>query len=146
MQVRLDTVARDLVELVGSAGDLERRRAAVAAAEFALERSGLRDQRADDGLQAVREGRVGDSPERSAVEALATALDERQWDLQDRVASGEAPSVEHLDAFGRARAASSVFYAAEADARTAALEAIYEASAVVDDVDDLRSVVVPLLT
>jgi hypothetical protein len=56
--------------------------------------------------------------------------------------------VEHVDleAFGRARAASAVFYSGEPDARLAALEALYEASAVVEDLNELRAAVVPAMS
>jgi hypothetical protein len=47
--------------------------------------------------------------------------------------------------FGRARVASAVYYSSAAVPREAALESVYEASAVVDDVDELRAVVAPLL-
>jgi hypothetical protein len=142
---RLETVAADLVALIERASDEQRRSAALAAAEFAVTRSGLDDQRVVDALQAARDGVAGDTPERSAVEALAASLDEVQWDLQDRAADAESAEVERWDVFGRARVASAVYYSSAAVPREAALESVYEASAVVDDVDELRAVVAPLL-
>lgn len=145
MTTRLSTVAPDLSGLVEIAGAAACRHAAVVAAVFAVHHSGLDDPRADEALLAIREGRFGDTPERAAVAALVSALDDRQWDLQDRIGAGESMINEHLVAFGRARAASAVFYAGETDPRLAAAEAIYEASAVVDDLKDLRPVVMPAL-
>lgn len=138
-------VARDLSELVERADEASCRIAALTAAAFAVERSGLTDPRAGEALRTAQEGRIGDTAERSAIEALAVALDEFQWDLQDRAAAGTATAEEHLMAFGRARAAAAVFYAGDRDPRVAAAEAIYEASAVADDLDGLRSVVVRAL-
>ena len=144
--IRLNTVAPDLVELVDRADDKTLRRVAILAAEFAVRRASLEDPRADGALQAVREGRIGNVPERAAVEALAEALDDRQFRVRESIGSENPSSEEHLEAFGRARAASSVFHSGDADARIAALEALYEAGAVVDDLDDLRATVLPALS
>ncbi len=147
MTARLATVATDLVSLIDRASDEQRRTVAIAAGEFAMSHSGLNDQRLGDLLAVVRAGTTGDSPERSAVEALASSLDEAQWDLEDRAAAGEdSAEPERWVVFGRARAAMAVFFAASEPPRHAALESVYEASAVVDDLDELRAVVVPLLS
>jgi hypothetical protein len=146
MTVRLSTVARDVVELVECASDKSRRTAAILAAEFAVDRAALDDPRVNEALEPLRNGRTTAIPERSAVEAFATALDDRQWDLQEKIASGDATPKQHLAAFVLARAAWAVYYAGDIDARIAALEAIYEASTVVDDLDELRSQVVPVLS
>jgi len=79
-------------------------------------------------------------------EALAEALDDRQFRVRESIGSENPSSEEHLEAFGRARAASSVFHSGDADARIAALEALYEAGAVVDGLDDLRATVLPALS
>jgi len=65
--IRLNIVAPDLVELVDRADDKTLRRVAILAAEFAVRRASLEDPRADGALQAVREGRIGNVPERAAV-------------------------------------------------------------------------------
>jgi hypothetical protein len=75
------------------------------------------------------------------VEALATALDQQQWALEQAVTLGKSEQASYVAAFAKARAASSVGRAADEDSRVAALEAIYEASAVVDDPGDLWAVV-----
>ena len=145
MTARLATVAQDLVVLIELASDRQRRSAAVTAAAFAVERAQLQDRRIDVALLAVQEGRLGATSERTAAEAAASELDEEQWDIQDLLDQGEADSDAQLHAFGKARAAMAVFYAADPDPQVAALEAIYEAGAVVDDLDELRSLVVPAL-
>jgi len=67
-------------------------------------------------------------PQRDAVEALELQLDERAWSIQSEVNDGHAPYADYADAFRRARAAGAVKMALDADARTAAAEAIYEAA------------------
>ena len=146
MTTRLETVAPGLARLVGHASPSQRRRAALRAAELALDASGLDDDRVRNLLGAVERGVVGDCPERAAVRALVEALDEAYWDLQDQVASGEATPDRHLPAFSRARAAAACYFAAERDTRLAAVEAIYEAGAAVEDHDDLWPGVTALLT
>lgn len=144
--IRLETVDPGLVALVEGAADDRRRGAALAAAEFARARSGLSNGRVETLLRLVGSGMVGDTAERRAVEAVVESLDERQWDLQDRVDAGDAAVADYLQAFAQARAASSAAFAADPDARVAALEALYEAHAAVDDLDGLRRAVIPTLT
>lgn len=145
MTTRLGTVAPDLVRRVDEATESQQRHASIRAAEFAMERSGLDDQRVQALLDLVREGTVEDAVIRTQVEELAAALDEAQWDIQDRVDAGEATVEDHLKAFGRARAAAAVLSAADGDPRIAAMESMYEASAIVDDLDELRSAVISAL-
>lgn len=145
-RTRLALVAADLAQQVEGAGLSRCRAAAIAAARFAVAHSGLEDKRASEALEAAVDGRFGDTPERTAIDELVATLDERQWDLQDRVEAGEASDEEQLVAFRRARAASAVSFAGESDARVAAAEALYEASFVVDDPGELWTTVGPLLS
>ena len=84
---------------------------------------------------------LGESQTRSVVANLVESLDHVQWRLQQRMSEAGATEGEYLNAFSRARAAASVYYAGAADGRYAALEATYEATAVVDDIHDLIAVV-----
>jgi hypothetical protein len=145
LMLRLESVDPGPVALVEGADDDRRRRVALAAAEFARTRAGLNDDRVDELLRAVGRGKFGDTVERRAVEAMVEALDERQWDVQDRVDAGEASVADHLRAFAAARAAAATVFAADADARTAALEALYEANAAANDLNELRQSVDPIL-
>lgn len=142
---RLETLSPGLARAVGSAGEEQCRAAAIVGAALAAERTGLTARAAAEVLDALRDRGVVDADLRSAVDALVAELDEAQWDVQDRVDAGTAGVEDHLVAFRRARAASSVAFAADADARTAALEGLYEASAAVDDLDALLSAVLPVL-
>lgn len=147
MTTRLEAVAPGLARLVGKASPSQRRRAAVRAAVLALEASGLDDVRVRDLLAVVESGAVvGASPERAAVEALVAALDTAHWDRQDRRASGEDIGDGQLIAFSRARAAAACYFAAERDTRLAAVEALYEAGAAVEDHEYLWLDVTALLT
>ncbi|MFM9559373.1 hypothetical protein ACKI19_44870, partial [Streptomyces caniscabiei] len=67
------------------------------------------------------------------VNSLVEELDNLQWDVQDRVDTGDADAHEHLYAFSRARAAE--------DPRSAAMEGLYEAAIAIDDLDSLRDVI-----
>lgn len=146
MTTRLEAVAPGLARLVGKASPSQRRHAAVRAAVLALEASGLDDVRVRDLLAVVESGVVGASPERAAVEALVAALDTAHWDRQDRRASGEDIGDGQPTAFSRARAAAACYFAAERDTRLAAVEAIYEAGAAVEDHEYLWLDVTALLT
>jgi hypothetical protein len=130
---RLDTVAPDLVERLEGEEEPELRRLTANVAQAALREQDVRDESIDGGLAALREGRFGDSEEREAVKAFADRLDELAWDLQERVDAGEAEQVDYLTAFRKARGATALWFALDADARTAAIETAYEAQAATDD-------------
>jgi len=63
------------------------------------------------------------------------------WNIQDQVDEGTASEDEYASAFMRARAASSLDFALNGDAFTAAAESIYEASAALDDPELVRELV-----
>lgn len=142
MTTRLATIDPDLAARVDAATAESCRAAALAAARFAVDQVRLDEPLVERVLELLRRGQVGASPERSELEGLVAELDEEQWALQDRVDAGEATVEDHIDAFGRARAAASVYWAGDSDFRQAAGEAIYEASAAFDDLTELRSVVI----
>jgi hypothetical protein len=144
--MRLETIASDIVDVMRDATEDACRRTALLAAEFAVSSTRLDAKEALEALDAVREGRFGETSERRALEALIVTLDEQQWNLQDAVAANTATDDEHLKAFGLARAASAIFYAGESNSRLAAAEAIYEASALFDDLTELRSLALAALS
>ncbi|TCC54257.1 hypothetical protein E0H73_39600 [Kribbella pittospori] len=141
MMLRLETVDPGLVAMVDGASDATRRAVAAAAVALTREWTGLNDERVLALPAAVAEGRVGDCSERRAVNSLVEELDGVQWDVQDGVDAGDATAEEHLEAFSRARAAASVAFAADDDARSAALEGLYEAAMAIDDLGMLRDAV-----
>lgn len=141
MTSRLATIAPDLDQTVTQAPPATQRAIAIAAAEFAVERTHLTGPQVDAALEAAQDGRLGDTPERNDIHALAERLDEQQWTIQDLVDAGQATEEEHLAAFSSARAATALYYALDADTPTAALESAYEANAATDDLPDLHTLV-----
>lgn len=142
---RLDTIAGEIAAKVRESSEVAARAAAVAAAEFAVERTGLNEQHVTLALEALRRGSLDSNGDlRTALEAVVTELDERYWELQDEDSPGP-PAQDGLKYFGQARAASAVYFAGDADSRLAATEAIYEASAVVDDIGELSSLIMSTL-
>jgi hypothetical protein len=141
MTTRLGTVAADLVDLVLRASADTARQIAASAAEYAVDMNSLTDRTITVALAAARKGTTGEQSVRTAVEELAEALDERQWNVQARVESGEADEEQHLKAFRAARAAAAVRFALDDDPVKAALEATYEAHAATGDLQELRKII-----
>lgn len=141
MTLRLETIAPDLVEELNPASADQQRKVATAAAETAVERTRLSAPEVDRALAAVHAEDFGDSSAREGMQRLTDRLDDEQWATQERVDEGQASPAEHLTAFSAARAASAVFFALDADAKTAVFEALYEANAAIDDLDALRDLV-----
>lgn len=142
---RLATIAPDLVASLEHGQPHRLRLVAASAAGLAVERVRLSDPRLDAALGALREGRLGDTSERTGVQCLAREIDEIAWDAQESAEAGGGPREAYVSAFRKARAAAAVGFALEADALTAALEAVYEAHAAVKDPEALRSVVMTAL-
>jgi hypothetical protein len=138
---RLSTIAPDLVALLEQQQSEQLRRVAAKAANLAIERTDLSEPRLDDALAALREGRLGSTPERSAVHYLTDELDAIAWDAQEKMEAGIGSRQDYSTAFRRARAAASVGFALDANALTAALESVYEAQAAVADLDAMRVLV-----
>jgi hypothetical protein len=138
---RLSTIAPDLVTLLEQQQSEQLRKVAARAANLAIERTHLRELRIDYALAALREGRLGSTPERSAIQYLTDELDEIAWDAQERMEAGIGSRQDYSTAFRRARAAASVGFALDSNALTAALESVYEAHAAVADLDAVRAIV-----
>lgn len=138
---RLSSIAPDLVAVIEQQQSEELRRVAVEAAKLAIERTNLSEPQVDAALSALYEGRLGFTPERSAVQYLADELDKIAWDAQEKMEAGIVSRQVYSTAFRRARAAASVGFALDSNALTAALESVYEAQAAVADLDAMRIVV-----
>jgi len=112
------------------------RAAALAAVRFALARTPLTEPAIAAGLAALDQRRYGDAGGvRPELESLVNEYDQRQWTLQDE-GRGDAP--EYFDAFEKARAANTVYYALDPDPWLAATRAIYDAEAATNDLAGLR--------
>jgi hypothetical protein len=126
---RIDTVVPGVAEELKALDLSLLRRVAEAAAREAMRARPLHDRRAEAALKNITDRRYGATPEREAVQALADELDEEYWELEppEDVAAREPFSDERLEAFARARVASTLWSALDPDPRAAALEALYEA-------------------
>lgn len=140
MSARLATVAPDLVDRLSSLSDEQLKGVVLAVAREAVARTGLDEPAVAWAPSLLGAGSPG-TAERSAVEVVGAYLDERAWDIQEL----EAESERCLDAFPRVRATWAVFFALDPDRRVAAVESIYEAQAALGSIDDLRSLLTPLL-
>jgi hypothetical protein len=130
---RLETLAPELVRQLTNASPTRQRATAIVAAEFALERTGLRSRVIDESrrsLQAV--GQVS-AAERTALEQLRANLDSEYFQLQEAAERREAGSEEYLRKFAQARAVSALLFASMTNPFEASAEAIYEAAAALDD-------------
>ncbi len=128
---RLDTFAPELAAALRVASPDRARRAAQAAAEWAVARTGLSHP-------ALADGPV------DPIAALAAELDERYFEASESANGGLATTDEVLAAFGRARAASAVEFLRRGELG----EAIYEAAAAgeVSDWSELRGKLLLLLS
>lgn len=142
---RLESTFPELARAVEGASAAQRRDAALAASALAVEQTGLRNVAVDAALQELRSNRTVDDSRRSELHALVEELDEAYWSMQELVESGAAAGSDAVAAFRQARAAASVAFATETDARTAALEGLYEAVAAIDDVAVVARATAPAL-
>lgn len=141
MTIRLETVAPDLVEVLERLTTSELRSIAIEVSEWIVRQVGLADPRADAALTALRADVTGTSAVQDRLKVLVDDLDERAWDLQDKVEDGSATQEQYLHAFALARAAASVRFALESDALESALESVYEAQAATGDVAGVRRII-----
>jgi hypothetical protein len=146
MWCRLSSISVELVEQLQMQAPERLRRAAADAASLAVQQLRLADPRLDAALASLREGKFGDSGERSAVQQLTRELDAIGWEAQKTAEECNSSMQPYYAAFARARAAASVKWALDSNPLNAALEAVYEAQAAVADLQALRTVVETALT
>ena len=132
MRWRLSTVAPEFVEQLHRESQLRLREIAERQARAALRATGLTDDRVEHALSALERREYGDSETRAALKEFVDELDERAWDIRDRVDARTAKLDEYVRAFREARAANSLWFALDPDPTTAAMEAAYEARAAED--------------
>jgi hypothetical protein len=140
MSTRLETRSAELSQLIEAADADPQRRIAVKVAEAALAAVPLDEAELAPALADLTAGRWGGAGAQAAT-TLTDRLDDLAFDLQDEVDEGTAEQVEYLEAFRRARAASAVAFALDADPRNAALEAAYEAEAATENLELIRRIV-----
>jgi len=147
---RLSLIDPEFSAFLRQRTDLELRSVALAACQFALERTGLRDPLINTGLEALTNHNYGDLLLRSKVEVLVESLDEVQWNLQDAMKEGKANRIDYEAAFQQARAAHTLYFALDSDAFLAAIDSLYEANAATGNPSklstDLRKVILENLS
>lgn len=133
----------DLAQKVRSMGAEDLRRLALSAAEYALARYPIEDVRVTNARGHLRGGKTGPSLARDELMAVVDEYDAIGFDLGDTLdAYGQgAKRQEYLDAYCRARAAHALWYALDDDPVTAALDALYEASATTEGWGELSALV-----
>lgn len=141
MMSRLSTIAADLAEQLNNCSTSQLRKVASSAALFAVDRTNLVDPRLDGALATIRVSAPGDRNECSNALRVTEELDERAWDIREKVDDGTLPKHAYLEAFRKARAAASVGFALELNPLQAALEAVYEAKAAVADLEAVRAAI-----
>jgi hypothetical protein len=146
MWCRLSTISVELVEQLQVQPTERLRRAAADTASLAVQQLRLADPRLDAALAALREGKFGDTGERSAVQQLTRELDLIAWEAQKTAEERNSSMQPYYAAFARARAAASVKWALDSNPLNAALEAVYEAQAAVGDLQAVKTVVETALT
>jgi hypothetical protein len=130
---RLDTSSPLLAARLRNADRRSQRQAAIAAAALAARVAQLDQASVRQALDLLDQHALDQVP-RDQLASLVDELDEIAWSIQEAEDEGSSAGAEYLSAFGRARAAAAVLFAADPDPEIAALEAVYEAgSATADD-------------
>jgi hypothetical protein len=137
---RLQTADPDLVDELRAASPTAQRRAARAAAETAVQHTGVNSPILDLVLPRLGDA-TPDTNLRTQVAALVEELDERAWAIQDQVEAGAQTQHDYLTAFAAARAAAAVLAALDTDPEQAALESAYEAQAATADITPVHDAV-----
>jgi hypothetical protein len=125
-------VGAELATRLLNATEQHQRDVAIAAAVAAYRAARLSKPLLEETIDDLVNHRYG-GPQRDEVERLELELNERAWTLQEQIESGGTRREQYDDAFRRARAAGAMKLALDTDARTAAAEAVYEASHAVAD-------------
>jgi hypothetical protein len=111
--LRLDSISENLANSLRQAGELQRRRAASAAAQVAASRTGLRGNEVDAALEIVRRGgNNGTAVLRRKLEILSADLDDQYLRLGEEAdEESDQVSSEALLLFRKARSAAALAFA-----------------------------------
>jgi hypothetical protein len=142
---RLETISNSLVNALRHASENRQRTACLAACEFAVAKTGVSSSAVEQALQLLRASQPIPAELKQDLDALTQRLDEEYFDLQEATEDGNASEEEWKRAFSQARAVSALAFAAGEDAFDAATEAIYEATATVDENEELLAIVLKAL-
>lgn len=145
MTTRLDTVSPDLVRLLRVATPETRKTASVAACEFAISQSGVRDPVVLRAISVLSNGDPISSTDRDAVRELASRLDDEYLDAYEAEEASKSTHMLYLQPFHQARAIAAVAFATDAEGFDSATESIYEAMAAVDESQEVAELVRSIL-
>lgn len=143
--MRLESVAKDLVAKLQAANPTQQRAASLIACQFALQAAPIEATIISETLEQLRQHGVLTQQRVAELSDLAAQLDRKYFDLQDKAEDDSILQSEALRLFSQARTVSALSFAGGRDAQTAAMEAIYEASATVDDSSQLYNAVLLVL-
>jgi hypothetical protein len=127
-----------LAAAIEQASPAVRTRIAATVAMAAVKAARLEDGTITEALTCLRAGEPAEAALRDRVEQVVQRLDEAHWNAEEGIAS---PSTSDVDAFARARAANSVWFALGVNDAENAQDAVYEAHFALKSGDRLRSIV-----
>jgi hypothetical protein len=130
---RLSALDKEFYSSLLREGDPALRRAAMAAARYAVEKVKIHYPAVDTVIALMEKGQPLPEAEVRELGRLVINLDNIQLDLRQRVKLGKKTEAEWKAANLQARAANAVFQAANQDPLNAALESIYEAYIATED-------------
>jgi len=135
-KTRLYRVDQDIALAVYQADEGRRSRIVQTVVGLGIERSGLVEDRV---LGAYAQLRNGASVQQliESVQSAVADLDEAAWTAQDSWDAGNGSELSYAVAFAKARAASAVAFAMKKTTKDS-LDAVYEASFAIDDLELLR--------
>jgi len=141
---RLDSSAPDLADKLRRASLEKQRAACVMACEFAITQSKLEHPLVEQALDKVRSAGIFTKEEKAELDSLAAQLDEEYFALQEAAEEGRANPEDHMRPFSQSRAITALSIAGGEDISQVG-EAIYEASAAVDEIDEFSARILSLL-
>jgi hypothetical protein len=137
-RTRLGIIFPDLEKDLKRLSPAGLRDVAAAAAREATRIIGIANTTVEEGIAALAGAHYGDPSLTGRLRSLVEELDGIQWDLQDGVDEGRKEKAAQSKAFREARAVNALYYALQANPLEAALEALYEAHAAIQDVPTIR--------
>lgn len=134
---RLQSIAPQLAHRLGASSPTANHRVSRLAAEFAVSTSGVSHAELLRLFDRLCSEQQLDSTAANKLTNIVESLDEAAGQIQDKVEAGTASPDEYVVAFDFARGAAAVAYAVAGNAS----EAVYEASATIDDPESLWALV-----
>lgn len=142
--MRLDAVAKNVAEKLKAASSEKQRSICLLACQLALDAAPIDSPLILEALELLRQKGVLPANKVEELNKLVVQLDEQYFDLQEKAEDDPSAKIESMRLFSQARAVSALSFAGNENALIAAMEAIYEASATVDDESIFEAVLLRL--